>query len=196
MTGFFAGLFILVAGLIAVYWRWSKRIEEEIREGADAEWARLSGDADKSVQGFSKDHFAAVYRKVHFPRFPKYALGIIVAFAAALPIVFVLLGGFLWAADNMGLLAEPAELAKYVPLSDAEDPQKRAYREERALYLAKDFAGFYYYFGVFFAWLGVVAFFMRRYHAHAPGSLREELIRARDDFKDDVVQRGDDPQPA
>lgn len=179
MTIFFLALGAAIISLVSAYHFWSKKIEAEIVEGAALEWTRLEDNAATMIEGHDRASFDNVYRKVHFPRFPKYALAIAAAFVLALPAVFGALSGALWVGERVGVVAEPADLAKYVPLSDGKTPAQSAYNEERALYLAKDFAGFYYYFGLFAAWLTIVAVFMRFYHQRAPGSLREELVRAK-----------------
>jgi len=180
MTSFFVISGLIILFLIGLYVFWSKRIETEIIEGAAIEWKRLQIVDPLILKGHTEESFNKIYRKIHFPRFPKYALGIVASFALALPVVFGILSGALWAGEKIGIVAQPAELAKYVPLSDGRNPKETAYNEERALYLAKDFAGFYYYFGLFVSWLGIVAIFMRTYHKRAPDSLRDELIRSRE----------------
>lgn len=180
MTGFFVTVALIVGALIGLYWLWTRKVEAEIVEGAEVEWNWLNKNNPDKIKGHDETSFRAIYRKVHFPRFPKYFLGIIACFALALPVVFAALSGSLWMGEKLGIVAEPAELAKYVPLTEGKTRAQTAEREERALYLAKDFTGFYYYFGLFAAWLTIVAVFMWAYHKRAPSSLREELIRARE----------------
>ncbi|MEO0397978.1 MAG: hypothetical protein AAF224_00990 [Pseudomonadota bacterium] len=180
MLIFFAVLFGIIAALGLAYWRWSAGVKAEIAIGAETAWARFQETEPAFVDHLDQARFTVLYARAHFPRFPKYALVCIAGFAAALPAVFALLGGFLWLLDATGITAEPAELAKYIPIGEAQTTVGQEEREEVALYLAKDFAGFYYFFGVIGAWVALAAVAMRLYHGRRPGPLRDEIIRARD----------------
>ncbi|MEM6414974.1 MAG: hypothetical protein AAF720_10015 [Pseudomonadota bacterium] len=180
MFVFFTSVFIFIGLLGMAYWGWSKRIQAEIAIGAETTWDTFQKNEPAFVEHLDRERFTAHYARAHFPRFPKYALVTITGFALALPAVFALLSGILWILDALGLTAEPAELAKYVPIGEAQTTLGQAQREEMALYLAKNFAGFYYFFGVILSWVGVAAISMRYYHARRPGHLRDEIIRTRD----------------
>ncbi|MEM1397109.1 MAG: hypothetical protein AAGH38_06635, partial [Pseudomonadota bacterium] len=82
--------------------------------------------------------------------------------------------------DTMGLIAEPAELAKYVPLGEGKTDAGREQREEMALYLAKDYGGFYYFFGIVGCWIALLLVSMRTYHKRRPEPVRDQLIRRRE----------------
>ena len=181
MIEFFLGLGIAIALAGAAYYYWAKRVEAQIVEGAETAWARYEADEPEMIAGVSKEMFRDLYRKSAFPRFPKYFLISVIAFALTLPAVFAILSGLLWSADQLGLTTQPAELAKYVPLGETNDAAEREQRETVALYLARNFAGFYYFFGVIAAWMGIVALVMRNYHQTRPGSLRDQLLLARAD---------------
>lgn len=183
MTSFLIGAAAVVAILAALYWRWAQRVDAEIAEGADAEWARINAQEPSLVEGVSREKFGEVYRRVNFPRFPKYALAIIAAFVVSLPVTFAALGLSVWAGERLGIIPPPAELVRYVPIGDgaAEAASEKAIQctAECRLALIESYAGFYYFFGVLAAWLIIVAVFMRRYHARRPGYLRDEILRAR-----------------
>ena len=176
--------FVLIAGTLGgaggLYWFWARRVRAEIAEGAAAAFDRISVGEPEFLAGLPRERFAAAYGRAHFPRFPKYLLTSLAAFAVALPVVFAVLSFALWVGDQTGLVAEPAELAKYVPLGEGRSAEARANREEMALYLARDFAGFYYFFGVTLAWIAILAIVMRMYHKRRPGPLREELLREKE----------------
>lgn len=180
MLIFFATLAGLIAFAGLAYWRWSARVRADIAEGAAQEWERLNAAEPAFLDGIDRTTFDAIFQRVHFPRFPKYFLAAASAFVLALPVVFAALAGLLLAADALGLTARPDEIAKIVPISgDAASPNAERNRE-LALLLAQSYSGFYYFFGVIAAWLGVVAFAARRFHARRPGFLRDELILARE----------------
>ena len=90
------------------------------------------------------------------------------------------MAGLLLGADAAGLLPEQAETAERLFVDDGKLIFFRETPPEAALYYIRDLAGFYYFFGILFSWLAIVAFYMRRYHARRPGYLRDEIIRARD----------------
>lgn len=179
MVGFLVGLVVAVLALCALYWRWAKKIDAEIADGAGLEWARLNAAEPALIEGLSEGEFRAVYRRVHFPRFPKYALAAVAGFTLALPFVFALLSFAYWAGEATGILASPSELSKMTPISGAAVLAAQESRDETAMYLAQNFFGFFYFFGILAAWLAVVALVMHRYHSRHPGYLRDELIRAR-----------------
>lgn len=180
MITFFAVSAALLCALAFVYWRWSKRVNDEIREGAEHAFAALQQNDPAIVAGYDAARFAAIYRRVHFPRFPKYALACVAAFILSFPLALGALSGAAIIAERAGLTAAPAELARYVPIDGWRTSATAAEREEMALLLAQNFSGFYYFFGIIGAWLAIVAVFMRRYHLRRPGYLRDELIRQRD----------------
>lgn len=180
MIGFFLFFAAAIAALGVIYHFWSRRVEAEIAEGAEVEWARMRQYEPEFLEPLTEEEFRTAYRRAKFPRFPKYALATLAAFAVALPVVLGVLGGAVLVGERMGLIAEPIELAKYVPLTDAETAEAREHNQEVALYLAKNFGGFYYFFGLLASWLLIVAVVMRRFHKRRPGFLREEIIIARE----------------
>ncbi|MEO1014652.1 MAG: hypothetical protein AAFX08_05630 [Pseudomonadota bacterium] len=167
----------VAAGLYAL---WARRVRAEIAEGAGHAFERISREEPHLVAGVGRARFGEIYGRVMFPRFPKYFLISVAAFVAVLPVVLALLTGALYGLERAGLIAEPAELARFVPMGEARTAAGQEQREEMALYLARDYAGFYYFFGVIAGWIAVLAVTMREYHRRRPGDLREELIRARE----------------
>ncbi|MBI1391547.1 MAG: hypothetical protein GC152_02290 [Alphaproteobacteria bacterium] len=180
MTHLLIGLFGLVVALAGAYALWARRIEAELKEGAAVAFERYVREEPTLIGAMGEDDFTTIYRRSNFPRFPKYFLASLVVFVAALPVVFGFLTGAVWLLDRFDLVAEPAELAKYVPLGDGKTSAGQAQREEMALYMARDFAGFFYFFGVIAAWVGIVSVSMKFYHARRPEDVRDELLRARD----------------
>jgi len=78
-------ILLVVAGLSllgALYWWWSKHIEAEIVEGAKLEWASLQQNEPELLEKYDERAFENIYRLVHFPRFPGYALSALVTFGA------------------------------------------------------------------------------------------------------------------
>ena len=177
-------LFFVIVGfsltaISLLYWRWRRNIAREVAEGAAIEWEQLQKTEPEFLEGINRETFNEVYARVHTPRFPGYALATLASFSAALPVIFALLTGAMWGAEKVGIIPEPVEVADRLLLDDGEVRFFKSAPPEAALYYIEDLAGFYYFFGVIFVWLVIVAFFMRRFHARRPGYLRDEIIRAR-----------------
>jgi hypothetical protein len=178
MEFFLAGLGV-VAVLIGLYFWWARRLDAEIAEGAEIEWNRLQASDPALLEGIDRARFNAIYRRVNFPRFPGYALACFASFVVSLPASFALLVGGLVAAEALGMTPDAAEIADKYLVEDGRMKLLRAAPSEAALYYVRDLGGFYYFFGVIFIWLLIVAFFMHRYHARRPGYLRDEILRTR-----------------
>lgn len=170
-------LLAAVAALAALaYLYWARRTRADIAESAGQEWERLSARAPELVAGLSEDRFRAIFQRVHFPRFPKYALAIFAAFIIALPVTLALLAGLAFALDTIGLSADANVLAKSIPISGSIAGVSKDEGETIAIYYVQDFLKFFYYFGIIFAWLSIVFVAMRRYHRRRPGYLAEEIL--------------------
>lgn len=180
MTLFFAIIILALAGVGVFYMRWRKSIDNELAEGAAVDWAHFQKHEPEFVAHLDETAFAAIYKRVNEPRFPAYALATFATFFLSLPIIFALLAGLLIGAEAVGAVPEPVDTAERLFLEDGKLIFFKETPPEAALYYIRDLAGFYYFFGVLFSWLGIVAFYMRRYHRRRPGYLRDEIIRARD----------------
>jgi hypothetical protein len=165
---------LALAGLWFVWW--TKRTEADIAEAAGEEWDRLRTADPELVSGLDETRFRAIFRRVHFPRFPKYALAMTAAFIAALPITLGLLAALAWGIDTIGMSADAQAIARSIPVEGSVAGVSRDEKETIALYYVQDVVKFYYYFGLLFAWLAIVFFAMRRFHKRRPGYLREELL--------------------
>lgn len=179
MAWFLLGCAVIAASLGASYWRWARRTTAEIAEGADIEWSKLREVDPELIEGLDRKRFGAIYHRVHFPRFPGYALATVCAFIVSLPVSFGALAAGVATADVLGLTPGSVELADRFLVEDGKMRIVTAAPPEAAAYYVSDLAGFYYFFGVLASWLLIVWFFMRRYHARRPGYLREEILRAR-----------------
>ena len=180
MLVFFLVVFALLALAGGLYWRWKRKIAEEIAEGAAIEWAHYQRHEPDFVKDVSEEKFREVYARVHMPRFPGYVIAIVTAFFVSLPITFAMLNLALWVAGITGVIPEPVDVADRVFIEDGHLLLFKETPPEAALYYVRDLAGFYYFFGVIASWLVIVWFFMRRFHARRPGYLRDELIRSRE----------------
>lgn len=178
VMGFFLAIGLLIAIPAALYWVWSRRIDGEIAEGAKIEYDALKKSDPDFMANFDEASFAAVYRRVHFPRFPGHALAAFFAFLLSLPLSFALLSAGLALGRKMGIVPEPVEMAKYIPIGEGSRAESDFCTAECQLHLAQNFGGFLFFFAIIAIWLGIFAFFMHRYHSGRPGYLRDELIRS------------------
>ncbi len=176
--------FLCLAGAVALagflYWRWAEKTEAELSEGAAEEFARFKASDAALIAGIDEASFRRIYRRVHFPRFPKYALAIIAAFVAALPLTLGLLAAIAWGLDSIGMSADAQAIAKSVPVEGSIAGVSRDDQETIALYYVQDVVKFYYYFGLIFAWLAIVFVAMRRFHRTRPGYLRDEIAKEKE----------------
>ena len=180
MLGFFLIVLALALAAGGLYWRWRKKIGEEIAEGAAIEWARFQRVEPEFVKGVSEEKFREIYARVHMPRFPGYALAAIATFLISLPVTLALLSGAMWGMERTGIIPEPVDVADQLFVEDGRLILFKNAPPETALYYIRDLAGFYYFFGVIAVWLIIVWFFTRRFHARRPGYLRDEIIRSRE----------------
>lgn len=179
MLWFYFGVLVFLGACWLGYRWWAARVEADIAIGAETEWVRLCEHDPDLLKGMSKEKFVEIYRRVHFPRFPAYALACVATFLASLPLTFGLLAGGLWAGQRLGLVPEPVEFADQYLMDGDRVRIFSAAPPEVASYYAQDLGGFYYFFGIVIAWIIIVTFFMRRYHARRPGYIRDEIIRSR-----------------
>ena len=183
MLIFFLAISLITAIAGFGYFYWQKNVRAEIVEGAEISWAHFQKTEPDFVDGLTREQFFKIYDRVHFPRFPGYALAAIVSFFAALPIVFVLLTMLLWGAEVTGIIPQPVDVADQILIRDGELLFFKNAPPEAALYYIRDLAGFYYFFGVLMSWLLIVFLFTKRFHARRPGYLRDEIIRTREELK-------------
>ena len=179
MATFFGWVAFILVLLGAAYWWWSRRIEAEVAEGAALEYEALRKSDPDLIDGYDEQSFGAVYRRVHFPRFPGYALAAIVAYIASLPVTLAFISALVWIAARSGLIPQPVEMAKRIPIGEGTGVAQGLCSAECQLYLAQNFGGFLFFFAIIAVWLAIFAFFMHRYHSKRPGYLRDELIRSR-----------------
>ena len=169
---------VAIAAVIAtLYWRWSRKMTAELAESAAEEFERLGRAEPELVAGIDEARFRALFHRVHFPRFPKYALLSLAAFIVALPVTLAVLAAIALGLDHAGLSADTAALARSIPVAGATNAVTRDQNETIAFYYVQAVLKFYYYFGLLFAWLAVVFIAMRRFHKHRPGHLRDELAQ-------------------
>lgn len=181
MVGYFVGVFVILGVAGGAFWLWRRKVLSEIAEGAGVEYTRLQKTDPALLAGLDEDRFRAIFHHVEMPRFPAYALGALATFLIGTPLMLGLLGGIDYFMNSMGLIPEPADVTDRYFID--EDGSLRGWfdnveREGLQAWL-DSLGGFFYYFGLLFFWLLIFWAFMSRYHKRAPGTLRDEIIRAR-----------------
>ncbi len=179
MIAYFLAMLAALGAAALLYRRWAAKTRAEIDESGDLEWARRRDRDAASVEGLEEQRFRAVFLRVHFPRFPGYALAAAAAFVLSLPLTFYILGAIAWGLGSLGLSPDAVRLARAVPVEGAERLLNSDDGENVAMLWIKDILSIGYYFGLLFVWIAIVALVMRRYHARRPGYLEEELAHAR-----------------
>ena len=130
------------------------------------------------MAGVSQERFAPIFERVERPRFPTYVLSALTIFALGTPLVLGLLnlGAFL---IERAAGVDYGRTATRLQSSDGGLAVARSMDLTQLQYVIEGFAGFYYFFGLAIFWIATVALVMRRYYRRMPGSLREEVLRAR-----------------
>ena len=173
---------IFAAAIPVLFWLhrlWSKQVAEEMKGGAEVQWGVLSAQSPDLLAGLDQQRFAEIYRATHFPRAPGYALYCYTALVLGTPVLLGLFSACLAVASALGLRPEPFHIHGFFSTLGGGAADLVATQPEIFRYLRFDAAGIYIFFGMILGWVAVVSYFARRFYKTAPGSLREEIIRAR-----------------
>lgn len=173
----------LVIALLAVWWGllfvWKRRVDSDIAEGATVEWDLLSRKEPDLLKGLDKDDFAALFRRVEFPRGPMHVFSAVAAFVLGAPFVLGITAVTISFMERTGVIPQPAEQAQQIKLTN-EGIQLIAKADLTALqYILQGWGGFFTFFSLLIFWVVVFWISFSRFHKNRPGSLREEILRAR-----------------
>lgn len=176
--------YILISALVfglayGAFYIWRRPVERDIAEGATVEFERLKASDPDLVEGMDEAKFYEIYRAEYYPRFPVYALIALGIFLAGTPIVLGLLSGLVYFGFQWGWIPQPVDAATELYLGSTETSVVRKFNPETLAYILQGWSGFYYFFGLLGFWITTVYFVMKRYHSRTPGTLREEILRAR-----------------
>lgn len=171
---------LAVAGLVFLLLRrWEAGVEADLKEGARAEYDLLRRKRPTLLEGVDPATFEAIHVRVQRPRYPRYLFAVVAVFFLASPVMLGLLSGAAWLAQETGLVPQPGDVATEIYFDSGNASIIRKANPETLAYIVQGWAGFYYFFGMLAFWMLTVWVVMRRYHLRSPGSLEEELIRAR-----------------
>lgn len=169
----------LLAAAYGLYRLWRRGIDADLREGAGVEYERLRRTDPDLLKDMAPDAFADVYMRTEVPRFPAYALATAALFLGATPLVLGLFNGLAVLMLDSGVVPASQETATSLYLNADGASVLRKTDPETIAYVLEGWAGFYLFFVMLGFWLSVLAIMMRRYHGRTPGTLREEILRAR-----------------
>lgn len=176
MTLLILTVLLVLAALWGGFFVWRRRVDAEIAEGAPEEMALFARQHPALMEGVDEGRFRAAYARTQTPRFPAYVLGAITAFVLGTPLMLGLLAGISYLTARAAGEPDFGETAANIKFSEggAARVAQRLDLEELQIIL-EAWSGFYYFFGMLFFWVAIVAVAMWRYHARAPGLLMDEV---------------------
>ncbi len=179
MIGYVLFVALVLGGAYGVYFFWRRRVDAEIEEGARVEYDLISRGDPALLQGLDLPRFTEIYARVNTPRFPAYQLFMLTIFLLGTPIILTLLYAFSVIGVTTGIIPQSKSLATELQLGADGAALVNRVSQDALAYILQGWSGFYYFFGLAAFWLTLAYFTLRRYHLRAPGSLREEILRAR-----------------
>lgn len=170
---------VVIAISYGLYRYWRARVIADLREGAKFDFETFERNDPQLIAGLSFDDFEKIYQRTYLPFFPRAVVIIITIFLLGLPFVFLGLGALVLLADTMGLIPESQAVAMELYLGSDETSIVQRVSPEALSLILEGWAGFYYFFGILIFWCAIAYFVLRYYYRREPGSLREEILRAR-----------------
>ncbi|MEM1379918.1 MAG: hypothetical protein AAGH41_04750 [Pseudomonadota bacterium] len=158
---------------------WQGRVNAEIREGAAIEWDLLQRKDPDLLKGLTQESFTAIFRRVEMPRGPQHVFTAVATFFAGAPFVLALTTILIRFLERTGVIPQPAEQAQQIRLTN-DGIQLIAQADLTTLqYILQGWGGFFTFFSLLIFWVIVFFVVFRSFYKRRPGSLREEILRAR-----------------
>lgn len=176
--------YFLIVGLILAVWFaflkvWSRRVDADIEEGARVEWDLLSRKEPDLLKGLDEASFAAFFRRVEHPRGPIHVFGAVAAFLIGAPFILAITALTIGFMERTDIIPQPAEQAQQLKMT-SDGIQLIARADLTTLqYILQGWGGFFTFFSLLIFWVIVFWVTFTRFHGNRPGSLREEILRAR-----------------
>ncbi|MEO1657993.1 MAG: hypothetical protein AAFR65_09745 [Pseudomonadota bacterium] len=175
--------YAIVAAVLGIwfglYRLWRKRIGDDAAAGAEFEFERLGRQDPDLIKGLELPAFTAIYERVVTPRAPGHVFaagGIFLIFA---PIVLGITTIVIQFMEATGIIPQPAAAAQQVKLTGDGIKLVRDADLDALQYILQGWGGFFVFFSLLLFWVLVFVWAMRRFHSRRPGSLRDEILRAR-----------------
>lgn len=177
------GYYLTVIVILAIWYGglrlWQRRIDDEVSEGAKVEYAFLERSDPELLKGLDQDGFRAIFARVEAPKGPFYIFTAVAIFFVAAPLMLAFTTALITFMEVSGIIPQPAEQAQQLKLSADGIQLVRTADLEALQLILQGWGGFFSFFSLLFLWVAVFYAVMRRYHTSRPGSLREEVLRAR-----------------
>jgi len=175
--------YLFVAVILSVWFGayrwWLGRVQADIAEGAKVEWDLQQRKDPDLLKGLDEAGFAKIFSQVETPRGPIHIFAAVGIFLAGAPIVLAITTLTIRFMERTGIIPQPAEQAQQVRLT-GEGIKLVARADLTTLqYILQGWGGFFTFFSLLIFWVVVFFLVIRRLHSRGPGSLREEILRAR-----------------
>ncbi|MEM9285420.1 MAG: hypothetical protein AAGA39_06005 [Pseudomonadota bacterium] len=175
--------YLVIAAVLGVwfglYRLWRKRIDEDAAAGAAFEFERLGRQDPGLVEGLGLPDFTAIYARVVTPRAPGHVFAAASIFLLFVPIILGMTSIVIEVMERTGVIPQPAAAAQQIKLTADGIKLVREADLDALQYILQGWGGFFFFFSLLLFWVGVFVWVMRRFHSQRPGSLRDEILRAR-----------------
>ena len=176
---YYIGAAIVLGVWFGLYRLWRKRVDEEAQDGAAFEFERLGRQEPELIEGLDLPSFTAIYARVVTPRAPGHVLSAGAIFLVFVPVVLGATTLGIELMEQTGIIPQPAAAAQQVKLTADGIKLVREADLDALQYILQGWGGFFVFFGLLAFWVLVFIWAMRRFHSGRPGSLRDEILRAR-----------------
>lgn len=170
---------LILAAWYGIYRYWSRKVAADVSDGASFEFKRLQKVDPALLEGVDEERFRAIYERVEMPRQPFFTWMAAAVFLLGAPLVLAVTTMTLSWMEVVGIIPQPAEQAQQLKLSAEGIRLVRTADLEALQLILQGWGGFFSFFALLIFWVAVFYAVMRRYHAQRPGSLRDEVLRAR-----------------
>lgn len=176
---YYIAVAIVLAVWFGLYLLWKRGVDEDIGVGAKTEYDLLRRKEPSLLEGLDEEAFRAVYARVETPGAPIHIFAAVATFLVGAPFVLALNTSLIRTLERTGVIPVPAEQAQQLKVSGDEISLIARADTEALQYILQSWGGFFAFFSLLAFWIVVLVVVMRRYHTRRPGSLREEILRAR-----------------
>ena len=172
-------VFVILGGWYGLFRYWSNKVEADIAEGASFEFERLKKTDPALLEGFDEARFRKVFSSVEVSQQPFYTWLAGAIFLVGAPFVLAITTITIRWMEVVGIIPQPAEQAQQLKLSADGIRLVRTADLEALQLILQGWGGFFSFFALLLFCVAVFYAVMRHYHAKRPGSLRDEILRAR-----------------
>lgn len=172
-------VFVILGGWYGLFRYWSNKVEADIAEGASFEFKRLQKTDPSLLEGIDEGRFRKIFSAVEVSQQPFYTWLSAAIFLIGAPFVLLFTTITIRWMEVVGIIPQPAEQAQRLKLSADGIRLVRTADLEALQLILQGWGGFFSFFALLLFWVAVFYTIMRRYHARRPGSLRDEILRAR-----------------